>query len=325
MATSPTSSAASGAEGSSENDENENKNKDQSNDKLKSTLMDTVLTLERLDVNLFRAAQMWSAFRTKNLFGGQIVGQALVAAGKTVDQRLNVHSLHSYFVTHGNPDKPVLYKVENIRDGKSFSSRSVQAIQDGHPVFIMNASFHKQEESPFQHQFSMPNVPEPEKLPSDKDLLSEFLKIPDTPQKQRERVERFLAREIPFEHRRVDGMRVHFGLVPTEPRVLTWVKANGFIGEGNNQMHACVAAYLSDIELSFTCVLPNRDIGIGLMTSLDHSMWFHAPFRSDEWMLYQCESPIAGNARGLNFGRLWRRDGTLAVSVAQETLIRPKL
>lgn len=300
--------------------------KDDAADKLKSTLVDTVLTLEKLDVNLYRAAQMWSAFRTKNLFGGQIVGQALVAAGKTVNPKLNVHSLHSYFINHGNPDKPVLYRVENIRDGKSFSSRSVQATQEGKPVFIMNASFHIHEECPFQHQFPMPNVPDPEKLPSDRDLLESFIKIPDTPPKYREKAERLLAREIPFEHRRVDGFRsFHIGQIPTEPRLLTWVRALGHIGEGNKQMHACVAAYLSDLELCMTSTLPNRDIGLGFVTSLDHSMWFHAPFRSDEWMLYQCESPFAGNSRGMNFGRLWRKDGTLAVSVAQECLIRPKL
>lgn len=289
---------------------------------LRSVLVDTILNLEQLEPCLYRSVHHWKTL-TKRLYGGQVIGQSLVAASNTVSPHLHVHSLHCYFLRFGSTKEPVLYKVNPIRDGKSFATRSVQASQDGQVIFTMMTSFHKNEESPFKHQHSMPSVPKPDALMSDQELIDKYIKPSPLPDQVKTLFQKQLSREITMEFRRIDPVRLLMR-ASTEPQMKIWVKAKGNIGE-DMRMHQCVAAYISDYFLALTATLPFRNIGIGQLASLDHSMWFHSPFRTDQWMLYDCESPRTGSARGLSSGRLWSEDGTLVATVAQEAVLRPKL
>ncbi|XP_025047784.1 acyl-coenzyme A thioesterase 8 [Alligator sinensis] len=291
---------------------------------------------------------------TRRLFGGQIVGQALVAAARAVGEDMHVHSLHCYFVRAGDPGVPVLYQVERTRTGRSFSVRSVKAVQHGKPILICQASFQRAQPSPVQHQFAMPAVPAPEELLTQDELIHKYLQTdfslrgrreslwsqqrttplprglgfsaalsrdPNLVEKYRQGLNKMLAQNVPIEIKPVNPPDV-FHWQPQEPKQLFWVRARGYIGEGDMKLHCCVAAYISDYAFLGTALLPHRQHTVEFMVSLDHSMWFHAPFRADHWMLYECESPWAGGSRGLVHGRLWRRDGVLAVTCAQEGVIR---
>ncbi|XP_060119850.1 acyl-coenzyme A thioesterase 8 [Heteronotia binoei] len=288
---------------------------------LRSVLVTSVLNLEPLDLDLFRGRHYWVPV-TQRLFGGQIVGQALVAAAKAVGEKLHVHSLHCYFVRAGDPSVPVLYQVERTRTGCSFSVRSVKAIQHGKPIFICQASFQELQASPVQHQFHMPEVPLPEELQTQEELIQQYLQDPNLMEKYRRGLNKMLAQEIPIEMKPVNPPDL-LHKNPQEPKQLFWVRARGHIGDCDMKLHCCVAAYISDYAFLGTALLPHyHRHRVRFMVSLDHSMWFHAPFRADHWMLYECESPWAGGSRGLVHGRLWRRDGVLAVSCAQEGVIR---
>ncbi|XP_068119355.1 acyl-coenzyme A thioesterase 8 [Hyperolius riggenbachi] len=291
---------------------------DQSPQDLRSVLVTSVLNLEPLDKDLFRGSHHWVPF-SKRLFGGQIVGQALVAAASSVTEEKHAHSLHCYFVRAGDPSVPVLYQVDRTRDGRSFSARSVKAIQHGVPILTCQASFHCLQESPLKHQFTMPKVPEPKELLTREELIHKYLKDPSLVEKYRLGLHKILAQDIPIEIKPINPPDV-FSRTPLEPRQMFWVRAKGYIGPGDMRLHYCVAAYISDYSFLETALLPHRQLRMYFTTSLDHSMWFHAQFRADEWMLYQCESHWAGNSRGLVHGCLWRRDGTLAVTIAQEGL-----
>ncbi|XP_054500532.1 acyl-coenzyme A thioesterase 8 [Agelaius tricolor] len=287
---------------------------------LRSVLITSVLNLERLEVDLFRGQHHWVP-ATQHLFGGQIVGQALVAAAHAVSRDEQVHSLHCYFVRTGDPKVPVLYEVERTRTGKSFSVRSVKAIQHGKPIFICQASFQLSQGSPVQHQYSMPTVPPPEELLTQEELIQKFLQNPNVAEGYRKRLTKIQAQDVPIDIKPVNPPDI-FSSEPQEPKQLFWVRARGYIGETDMKVHCCVAAYISDYAFLGTALLPHRQYRVKFMVSLDHSMWFHAPFRADHWMLYECESPWAGGCRGLVQGRLWRRDGVLAVTCAQEGVIR---
>ncbi|CAK6447882.1 unnamed protein product [Pipistrellus nathusii] len=290
---------------------------------LRSVLVTSVLNLEPLDEDLFRGRHYWIP-TTKRLFGGQIIGQALVAAAKSVSEDVQVHSLHCYFVRAGDPKVPVLYQVERTRTGASFSVRSVKAVQHGRPIFICQASFQQTQPSPLQHQFSMPTVPPPEELPDYETLIDQCLRDPNFQKKYRVVLNRIPARNVPIEIRLVNPSSL-CQLENMEPKQMFWVRAKGYIGEGDIKMHCCVAAYISDFAFLSTALLPHQcKHSVRFMVSLDHSMWFHAPFRADHWMLYECESPWAGGSRGLVRGQLWRRDGVLAISCAQEGVFRVK-
>ncbi|KAF4023701.1 hypothetical protein Celaphus_00008038 [Cervus elaphus hippelaphus] len=290
---------------------------------LRSVLVTSVLNLEPLDEDLYRGRHYWVP-STQRLFGGQIVGQALVAAAKSVSEDVHVHSLHCYFVRKGDPKVPVLYQVERTRTGASFSVRFVKAVQHGKPIFICQASFQKAQPSPMQHQFSMPAVPPPEELLSHEALIDQYLRDPKLQEKYRVGLNQIAAQEVPIEIKVVNPPTPG-QLKKMEPRQMFWVRAQGYIGEGDMKMHCCVAAYISDYAFLGTAMLPHHwQYNVDFMVSLDHSMWFHAPFRADHWMLYECESPWAGGSRGLVHGRLWRQDGVLAVSCAQEGVIRVK-
>ncbi|NXG51667.1 ACOT8 thioesterase, partial [Psilopogon haemacephalus] len=293
---------------------------------LRSVLITSVLNLERLDVDLFRCAGPPGPGRRDQaafprLFGGQIVGQALVAAAHAVSPEMQVHSLHCYFVRAGDPKVPVLYKVDQTRTGRSFSVRSINAIQHGKPIFTCQASFQLSQESPVQHQFSMPAVPLPEELATQEELIEKFLQDPDLAEQYKKQLHKIQAEDVPIDIKPVNPPD-KFHMESQEPKQLLWVRARGHIGETDMKVHCCVAAYISDYAFLGTALFPHRQHRTTFMVSLDHSMWFHAPFQSDHWMLYECESPWAGGSRALVQGRLWRRDGVLAVTCVQEGVIR---
>jgi acyl-CoA thioesterase-2 len=273
----------------------------------------SILDLEPLEHNLFRG--MSPQVGWQRVFGGQVIGQALVAAARTVEGR-DAHSLHAYFMRPGDPAVPIIYEVDRIRDGKSFTTRRVVAIQHGQAIFSMSASF-QIPETGLDHQIAMPKVPPPEDLPSEAELKAVFLK--DAP----EAVRRYWERERPIELRPVD-LRHYVSRERLDPAQQVWVRATGKLPD-DPDIHRCVLAYASDMTLLDTALFAHgraifdRDLQAA---SLDHALWFHRPFRADEWLLYAEDSPSASGARGFNRGSLFSRDGSLIASVAQEGLIR---
>lgn len=272
-----------------------------------------VLDLEELERNLFRGLSPQVGWQ--RVFGGQVIGQALVAAARTVEGRL-AHSLHCYFLRPGDPKVPIIYEVDRIRDGKSFTTRRVVAIQHGEAIFTMAASF-QIDEPGLDHQIEMPDVPPPEKLPSEAELKAAYLhNAPDG-------VRKYWERPRPIELRPVD-LRHYISREPLEPSQFVWVRATHALPD-DPEIHRCVLAYASDMTLLDTSLFPHgRAIFDADLqpASLDHAMWFHRPFRADDWLLYAEDSPSASGARGFNRGNLFSRDGRLVASVAQEGLIR---
>ena len=273
------------------------------------------LDLEELEVNIFRGASQ--DIGSGRVYGGQVLAQALSAAGRTVEPGRLAHSLHSYFILPGDHAAPIVYFVERLRDGKSFTTRRVTAIQHGHAIFEMSASF-QQAEQGVEHQDAPPDVPPPESVESDADRMRRVAdRLP-------ERVRAFFTRERPFDWRTVDAGD------PLQPkpgaaRRLAWFRAGAPIASDDPLRHQCVLAYASDYSLLGTSMMPH---GLTFQTpglqaaTLDHAMWFHRPFRADEWLLYATESPSASGARGFTRGSVFTRDGRLVASVAQEGLVR---
>jgi acyl-CoA thioesterase II len=282
-------------------------------DALKDLL--ALLDLERIEVNLFRGFSPDDGSR--RVFGGQVIAQALVAAYRTVEDRL-CHSLHAYFIRPGDPNVPILYEVDRSRDGRSFTTRRVVAIQHGEQIFNMAASFHVAEEG-FSHQSPMPQVKSPDELLSE-DQLRAMAKdhIPKEYQKQ-------FSRPRPIELKPVDP-RAMISPEKTEPIKHVWLKARGAVGAGQ-PLHQCLLAYASDMGILDTATKPhgvNWFTGGVQMASLDHAMWFHEPFSMEDWLLYSMDSPSASGARGFNRGEVFTRAGKLVASVVQEGLIRPR-
>jgi len=273
----------------------------------------SLLDLERIEDDIFRGVSPKD--RWQRVFGGQVLGQALVAATRTVEDR-DCHSLHAYFLRPGDPRIPIVYEVDRSRDGSSFTARRVVAIQHGQPIFTMSSSFQVRERG-LEHQASMPTVPDPETLKSEDEWRMEILN--DLP----EHVRPWFMRARPIEFRPVDPIN-RFAKAKFPPRQILWFRAVGTLPE-TQAVHQCFLAYASDMTLLDTSLLPH---GFTLFTgalqtaSLDHAMWFHRPFRADEWLLYVQESPSASGGRGFNRGAIYRRDGVLVASVAQEGLIR---
>lgn len=270
------------------------------------------LDLEQLETNLFRGFNLKED--RERVFGGQVVGQALAAAGRTVEQGA-VHSLHAYFLRPGDVAAPILYKVDRIRIGRSFHTRRVAAVQHGEPIFHLQASFHI-EEPGFSHQtISMPAAPPPEALRSWAAWAD--LAPPD--------VRRWATHERPIDARPTIPPR-WVDATPAPPEALLWIRADGVLPD-DPLLHACVAAFASDLTLIDVALAPHgrswadRELMTG---SIDHTMWFHRPFRVDEWLLHHTTSPSANGGLGLVAGSLFRRDGTLVASVVQEGLMRPR-
>lgn len=274
----------------------------------------SILDLEPLEHNLFRG--MSPQVGWQRVFGGQVIGQALVAASRTVPQDRAVHSLHGYFLRPGDPAVPIVYEVDRIRDGGSFTTRRVVAIQHGEPIFSMAASFQTFEEG-LDHQVAMPDVPMPEDLPGEAELKEQFLAHAPEP------VRRYWERDRPIELRPVD-MTHYFSRRKLTPSQNVWVRASAALPD-DPRIHSCVLAYASDMTLLDTSLFAHGTSVFDprlQVASLDHAMWFHRPFRADEWLLYAEDSPSASGGRGFTRGSLYSRDGRLVASVAQEGLIR---
>ncbi len=277
----------------------------------------SILDLEELELNLFRGRTP-KEDRVR-VFGGQVAGQALVAAGRTVEAGLVVHSLHSYFLRPGDPSIPIVYQVERLRDGKSFTTRRVTAIQHGLPIFNLSASFQRPEQG-IEHQLDKPESPDPDTLPTFRQRVEPYL------DKVHPDLKKWLQRERPIDMRYVNPPDyLHPEKRPPHQQV--WIRADGTLPDEPLLLHQCIVAYASDMTLIDTATLPHAipwfDPHVQ-MASLDHAMWFHRPFRADQWLLYSQESPTATGARGFTTGRLYTQDGVHVVSVAQEGLIRQR-
>jgi acyl-CoA thioesterase-2 len=268
-----------------------------------------LLDLEPIEVNIFRGESPNE--ERQRVFGGQVAAQSLMAAGRTVEIG-RPHSLHAYFLRPGDPHVPILYEVDRIRDGRSFTTRRVVAIQHGRAIFNLSASFHVDEPG-LTHQIPMPDVPAPETLDSLVTRLEPY----------RETLGDWFTKPHPIEQR-------HIGELPfshnagKDPTQRLWIRADGTLPD-DPLLHACIVAYASDMSLFDTILAPHDvswDDAHFMGASLDHCMWFHRPFRADEWLLYDMDSPTAYGARGLARGFLFTRGGDLAVSVVQEGLMR---
>lgn len=275
----------------------------------------STLDLENLEVDLFRGNSPQVGWQ--RVFGGQVLGQAVIAAQRTVDEGRFIHSVHAYFIRPGDPSIPIIYEVERIRDGSSFNTRRVLARQHGHAIFMLSASF-QIDEAGLEHHMSMPEgVPFPEELVGEEELKKNYLHLVP------EGVRQYWQRERPIEIRPV-SLKHYLSREKLEPYQHVWVRAKGIVPEDRG-VQAAILAYLSDMTLLDTSLHPH---GRGIFdrdmqaASLDHAMWFHRPCKLDDWLLYAQDTPSASGARGLNRGALYTRDGALVASVAQEGLIR---
>jgi acyl-CoA thioesterase II len=272
-------------------------------------LLVDLLDLERIEVNTFRGRHPEE--ERQRTFGGQVAAQALMAAGRTVEVG-RVHSLHSYFLRPGDPKIPILYEVDRIRDGRSFITRRVVAIQHGRAIYNMQASFHVDEVG-IEHQFQMPVVASPQSIG----------RLADRIKDSGGNIEEWFSRNHPIDQRFV-------GELPwdpdrnKEPRQQVWIKADGELPE-DPLLHACVITYASDMSLLDSVLRPHSlrwDDGSFMVASLDHCMWFHREAHADQWLLYDMDSPIAHGGRGAAHGFLWSEDGELMTSMVQEGLTR---
>ena len=274
-----------------------------------------LLDLEQIELDIFRGRSPEE--QVQRVFGGQVAGQALVAAGRTVPDDRPVHSLHAYFIRPGDPAVPLVYTVDRVRDGRSFTTRRVSAIQHGRTIFTLSASFHRAEPGPV-HSDPMPEVPPPDEIPRTIDRLEKlFGTLP--PQFRESPIDLRSVGPLTFEAERDPSLRT--------TRNLVWLRVEGELPD-DPLLHVCLMTYASDLTLLDSVLL-----GHGLSwadgktsgASLDHAMWFHRPFRADRWLLYAQESPVAAGARGLARGEVFTADGDLVVSVVQEGLIRTQL
>ena len=273
----------------------------------------TLLRLERIEDNIFRGDSR--DIGSPQVFGGQVLGQALSAAQHTIEERV-AHSLHAYFLRRGDMNAPIVYEVDRARDGGSFSNRRVVAIQHGRPILNLAASFQDPEDG-FSHQAEMPEVPPPDGLKDLTDIDDEVLA--SVPMKLR----RFMADKRPFEFRPVEPVRLD-SREKRPPSKQVWIRAVDALPD-DRALHQNLLAYVSDFELLATSTLPHGvslSGGNMIMASLDHALWFHRDFRIDEWLLYSMDSPNAVGARGLSRGQMFTQSGTLVASTSQEGLVR---
>ncbi|CAH0995197.1 Acyl-CoA thioesterase 2 [Emticicia aquatica] len=275
----------------------------------------SLLSLEKIEQNIFRGENYQAPW--KRVFGGQVLAQSLYAAYQTVPEDRILHSMHGYFILAGDISMPILYEVDRIRDGGSFTTRRVNAIQNGKAIFSMGASFQAMQDG-IDHQISMPNVPPPEALVSDLTLLEAFKdKAPE--------FYKNFSHPRPLEFRPVEKINP-LKPQPQQPFRHVWIKANGILPD-DLKLHQIILAYASDYNLLGTATLPHLDViqlNNVFMASLDHAMWFHRDFRIDQWLLYALDSPSASNSRGFTRGNFFTEEGKLVASVVQEGLIRER-
>lgn len=270
-----------------------------------------LLNVERIEKNLYRGQN----HKTEHVFGGQVLAQAIAAAYRSVEAPHELHSLHAYFLRPGDWNVPILYDVDRIRDGRSFSTRRVVAIQHGRAIFNMSSSWQKHEEG-LAHSVPMPDVPPPEALRGDREAYLEVAK-------ERPDVKRFAFRFDAIESKQVERiLMTDPGTHP--PYKHTWIRTRERLPD-DPELHLALLAYMSDLDFMSTSMLPHdRDMHKQVQgASLDHSLWFHRPFRADEWLLFAKESPNASGARGFVRGQFFTREGELVATAAQECLIRP--
>ncbi|KAI8091922.1 HotDog domain-containing protein [Thamnidium elegans] len=279
--------------------------------------MADAVEVQEIDVNIYMSKELWLPAGARGAFGGQIVAQALRAAFYTVSDEMDIHSLHSYFILPGNVEVPVIYQVERLRDGRSFATRVVTASQRGKAIFVCSFSFTKFDSSTqLSHQTDMPEAPEPESLPSDVELTQKALEQDDLPPKYREYLKLRIEESSPVDYREITILKPTF-------IARRWFRTRGQLGP-DKRLHACVIAYASDSGFVGTAAKAN-DVparGIGMLASLDHSMWFHASAKADDWLLYDMHSPRSSGGRGVAFGRIYSRDGVLVATTAQEGILR---
>ncbi|KAK6186417.1 hypothetical protein SNE40_008456 [Patella caerulea] len=291
-----------------------------------NVLLNKYLNLEKIEKNLYRSTfQEVNPGGRKNVFGGQLIGLGVMAAGDTVESEYHLHSLHCYFLK-GGLDQPILFQVEATREGSTYCSRSVKAIQNGFTLFTMQCSFKKPESDSFEHQFKMPDVPKPDELKNTSQLVQDWIDDRDLSDENIRgmlRIYRKVIDRATYEIRPIypERFRHETGL---EPRECVWIRAKKPLGD-DPHLNKSVAAYYSDMHISIVSSYPKPRIPGSfkfLTSSLDHSVWFHHPFRLDDWLLYEVESPHTANGRGFGVGRFWSPDGKLVMSVAQEGMIR---
>jgi acyl-CoA thioesterase II len=273
-----------------------------------------LLDLERIDDNLFRGAMGPSAL--PRVFGGQVAAQALVAGARTVDPAYAVHSLHSYFLQPGDTGARIVYDVEMLRDGRSFATRRVLARQHGRPIFALTANFQRAEEG-YDHHDVMPEVPSPEDSLDPRQLLAETL-----PERDTSADSEWDVVEVRYVGSSGDGLLAEDAAHPGRQRL--WMKVSSALPD-DPFLHVAAFTYLSDMTLMGAAMAPHGarpEDGTHLVASLDHAIWFHRPFRADEWWLYDQTSPYAGGGRGLVTAGVFTQDGTLTATVAQEALVR---
>lgn len=276
----------------------------------------TLLQLEQIERELFRGQS--ENLGLPQVYGGQVIGQSLSAAQQTVDPERHLHSFHSYFLLPGNPEKPIIYDVETLRDGRSFSTRRVKAIQNGRPIFYLTASYQADEQG-FEHQATMPNVVGPEGLASESDLVESVAQY--LPPK----IVEMFGNKRPIEVRPVTVINPLKPMI-AEPKQYLWIKTNGEMPD-ELSIHQYMLAYASDWGFLTTSLHPH---GVTLFSpnmqvaTIDHSMWFHRPFKVDEWLLYVIESPSASGSRGIVRGEIYNQQGQLVASAVQEGLIRQR-
>jgi len=276
-----------------------------------------LLDLERIELDIFRGRSPDNEWRQR-VFGGQVAGQALVAAGRTVPEDRPVHSLHAYFIRPGDPSVPLIYLVDRVRDGRSFTTRRVSAVQHGKTIFTLSASFHHPEEGVL-HQRQMPKVPPPESVPPAAERMQELFGDAAADYRWDNPIDIRHLGPLSFEAVSDPSLRVTHSMA--------WVRADGELPD-DPLLHVCLLTYASDMTLLDSVLLANGlswADGKTVGSSLDHAMWFHRPFRADQWLLYAQESPVAAGARGLARGELFTMEGELVVSVVQEGLIRTLL
>ncbi len=278
----------------------------------------TVLDPEQIERDIFRGTSRPSL--VPRVFGGQVAAQALVAAGRTVPEDRLPHSLHSYFLRPGDPEVPIVYSVDRIRDGRSFTTRRVVAVQHGQPIFHLSASFQTHEEG-LEHQEPMPAAPDPLSLPTAAEMLPRHAHRFADPQL----LDRLLDARAAVDLRYADEPPFAKVGEPREAKSQVWFRTNGKLAD-DPLLHICLATYVSDMTLLDSVLLAHGRggwaVGDVVGASLDHAMWFHRPFRADEWLLYDQESPSASGGRALARGRIFTESGALAVSVIQEGLVR---
>ena len=293
-----------------------NKNQVEKNDNSLLNDLLNLLSLETIDVGLYRGKSQ--DLGMPQVFGGQVIGQALSATKFTMDDPRPVHSLHSYFLRPGNAEKPIIYDVERLRDGRSISTRRVKAIQNGKPIFFMTASFHVEAEG-LEHQVKMPDVEGPENLTSTRERIQKLAIEADMPIPER------FEQKSPIEIRPVESFN------PLKPEASTptrhvWMKTRGMLPD-DPRVHRYMLAYASDMAFLPVAGQPH---GISFFTkdfqmaTIDHSMWFHRDFRFDDWLLYQIESPSATNQRGFVIGKFFDKKGRLVASTSQEGVMRQR-